>query len=106
MSSDNPDPPVPHPPPDSDPNLVPRPISPVHVTLLGRAEAASRQFVPTPPPLRRITRPRRALVLFLLTCLSTFLVGFYDGHPVFPHWDYIRALSKPEFGSLWVHFQN
>lgn len=52
-----------------------------------------------------MTKPRKALVLFLLTCLSTFLVGFYDG-PVFPSWEYVKALRDSEFGSLWAHLQN
>ena len=53
-----------------------------------------------------MTKPRKALVLFLLTCLSTFLVGFYDNRPVLPDWEYIEILSNPRFGSLWAHFRN
>jgi Zn-dependent protease len=109
MSSDNPEPPIPHPPADTDSNPAPRPIPPANVILLGRVEAPSWQFVPVPPQ-RRMTKPRKALVLFLLTCLSTFLVGFYD-QPVFPHWAFVQLLYDPDsvdpkFGSLWAHFQN
>jgi Zn-dependent protease len=105
MSSDNLEAPVPHPPADSDSHPAPRPISPAQVTLLGRVEAPSRQVV-VDPPRRRMTKPRKALVLFLLTCLSTFLVGFYDNRPVLPDWGYIEILSDPRFGSLWAHFRN
>jgi len=109
MSSDNPEPPIPHPPADSELVSPPRPIRPEEVILIGRPEAGAWRSLPLPPP-RRMSKPRKALVLFLLTCLSTFLVGFYGG-PVFPHWDYIRLLSDPNFadprfGGLWPHFLN
>jgi len=103
MNDENPNPPVPAPFPE--PNPPPRPLTPPPVVLLGRPEGG-RWVVAPMPPQRRLTKPRKALILFLLTCLSTFLVGFYDANPVFPHWDYIKALSDPEFGSLWKHFLN
>lgn len=105
MNSDDPEPPIPQPPAETDPNPAPRQIPPSQVILLGRPESTAREFAPAPLQ-RRLTRPRRALVLFLLTCLSTFLVGFYGNRPVLPDWEYIEILSDPRFGSLWDHFQN
>ncbi len=99
MNEDSVESPRPHPLEASDP--VPRPISPQQVILIGRPGEHEPDRVRVVNTLRRF-RIRRALILFLLTCLSTFLVGFY-GQPVFPHWDYVKLLRDPDF-NVWRHF--
>ncbi len=52
----------------------------------------------------RQPRSRRALILFLLTCLSTFLVGFYRA-PVYPSGIYLEIFEKLKAAhALWPRF--
>ena len=92
------------PQPSVDPDTAPRPVPPEQVVLMGQRDERLPERDRLSNPLG-LFRRRRALILFVLTCLSTFLVGFY-GEPVFPHWAYINALWDPRFGSLWAHFVN
>lgn len=94
----------PNPLPVNVPDSGPRTVSPEQVILIGPPDDCRPEFA-GPQRHTRPPRTRRALVLFLLTCLSTFLVGFY-GEPVFPHWLYVSALWDPNFGSLWSRFLN
>ena len=82
MNSDHPDPPIPQPPADSDSNSAPRQIPPAQVILIGQPQTGERQSA---GPQRRARGPRTrlALMLFLFTCLSTFLTGFV-GEAVIP----------------------
>jgi Zn-dependent protease len=71
MSSDNPEGRVPEPIPD--PPVPPRPVPPEQVIVIPRPPEDIWIHDDKPPPRRR-SRSRLALVLFLLTCVSTFLV--------------------------------
>src|SRR6266478_2076938 len=71
MDSHASEPPKPEPPPDPEPRTVPRD----HVTLI--PPPAENIWLDEPRPVvYRRPRTRLALILFLLTCLSTFAVGF------------------------------
>lgn len=77
MSSDNPGPPIPYPPPEPDSTAPPRPIPPAQVIVIGQPQTGERQSA-GPQYHVRPPRTRRALILFLLTCVSTFSVQFYS----------------------------
>jgi membrane-associated protease RseP (regulator of RpoE activity) len=73
MSSDNPE--FPRPAPIPEPSPAPRPVPLERVIVI--PQLAGPVFIDEPPrPVRRGPRKRLALILFLLTCLSTFTVGF------------------------------
>src|SRR5437016_4543634 len=97
MNEDIPEGPRPQPLPESD--LAARAVPPEQIILVGRPGEHGPDRVRSRVSVSQF-RKRRALILFLLTCLSTFLVGFY-GEPVFPHLAYVKALWDPQFGSLW-----
>ncbi|HLJ10397.1 MAG TPA: site-2 protease family protein [Planctomycetaceae bacterium] len=88
MSSDQPQLPRPDPPRDADP--PPRVVPPEKVIVIGRPEQGEWVFAGR-PPRPRSSRRRLALILFVLTCLSTFLVGFF-GEPVIPDLAFLRQL--------------
>lgn len=74
-------------PPQSEPvadGSVPVRVVPAEqVFILGESESRPVSATAAPPP--RHGRSRLALILFLLTCLSTFLTGFISvGEPLFP----------------------
>lgn len=95
MNNDNPE--FPRPAPIPDPAPTPRPIPPERVILI--SPAAEPVFFDAPPrPVRRGPRKRLALILFLLTCLSTFSAGFV-GDAVFPT---IFQLDKDSYTKVFV----
>src|SRR5579872_4563508 len=83
MDSDNLELPIPRPPAESASNPDPRSVPPAQVILIGQPQAGAW---PQAGPQRRIRGPRTrlALILFLLTCLSTFLTGFVGRDAVIP----------------------
>jgi Zn-dependent protease len=109
MSTSPPDDPLarlPAPPPEAPLVVEPLPTQPAQSpvgsgSLVGQDVITALAADPEPPPYRR--RIRRPLILFVLTCVTTFFAGCYHWMPLILGQDVDFYFQKSSVERSWIH---